>query len=99
MPGRPPGGWRTRSFRYRSPERKYGGRSEKTYNEWVHFAGPVLPAMRDFLLIYVNGKRHEIRGASTFGSLSSFLRYELRLTGTKVVCAEGDCGSWSVLLG
>ena len=55
--------------------------------------------MRDHLLIYVNGRRHEVRGNRAFQSLSDFLRYDLRLTGTKVVCAEGDCGSCSVLIG
>ncbi|HEV7300992.1 MAG TPA: FAD binding domain-containing protein [Tepidisphaeraceae bacterium] len=55
--------------------------------------------MRDYLLLYVNGVRREIRGARAFRSLSDYLRYELRHTGTKVVCAEGDCGSCSVLLG
>jgi xanthine dehydrogenase small subunit len=55
--------------------------------------------MRDFLLIYVNGTRREIRGPRAFQSLSDFLRYDLRLTGTKVVCAEGDCGSCSVFIG
>lgn len=55
--------------------------------------------MRDFLLIYVNGVRHEIRGGRAFQSLSDFLRYDLALVGTKVVCAEGDCGSCTVLLG
>ncbi len=55
--------------------------------------------MRDYLLLYVNGHRHEIRGQRAFGSLSDFLRYDLRHTGTKVVCAEGDCGSCSVLIG
>lgn len=55
--------------------------------------------MRDFLLLYVNGVRHEIRGDRAFGSLSDFLRNDLRLTGTKIVCAEGDCGSCSILLG
>jgi xanthine dehydrogenase small subunit len=55
--------------------------------------------MRDFVLIYVNGRRHEIRGETAFQSLSSFLREQLGLTGTKIVCAEGDCGSCTVLLG
>jgi xanthine dehydrogenase small subunit len=55
--------------------------------------------MRDFLLIYVNGQRHELRGGRAFQSLADFLRYDLRLTGTKIVCAEGDCGSCSVLIG
>src|SRR6476646_8601842 len=55
--------------------------------------------MRDFVLIYVNGQRHEVRGERVFQSLSDFLRYDLGLIGTKVVCAEGDCGSCSVFLG
>src|SRR5436190_4970532 len=55
--------------------------------------------MRDFVLIYVNGQRHEVRGGRAFQSLSDFLRYDLQLVGTKVVCAEGDCGSCTVFLG
>jgi xanthine dehydrogenase small subunit len=55
--------------------------------------------MRDHLIIHVNGTRHEIRGERCFQSLSNFLRYDLCLTGTKVVCAEGDCGSCAVLIG
>ncbi len=55
--------------------------------------------MRDFLVIHVNGIRHEIRGHRAFQTLSNFLRYDLGLTGTKVVCAEGDCGSCTVLIG
>lgn len=55
--------------------------------------------MRDQLLFFVNGKRCEVRGPSAFVPLSSYLRYELGLTGTKVTCAEGDCGSCAVLLG
>src|SRR6267154_2201333 len=55
--------------------------------------------MRDFVLIYVNGRRHELRGPRLFQSLSDFLRYDLGLVGTKVVCAEGDCGSCTIFLG
>ena len=55
--------------------------------------------MRDYVLIYVNGQRHELRGARAFQTLSNFLRYDLNRTGTKVVCAEGDCGSCAVLVG
>ncbi len=54
--------------------------------------------MRDHLILYVNGARHEVRGRQAFDPLSTFLRAELRLTGTKVVCAEGDCGACSVLI-
>src|SRR5581483_5033152 len=38
-------------------------------------------------------------GERAFQSLSDFLRYDLGLTGTKVVCAEGDCGSCTVFVG
>src|ERR1700692_3840424 len=55
--------------------------------------------MRDFVLLYVNGRRHEVRGRQVFQPLSEFLRATLHLTGTKVACAEGDCGSCTVLVG
>ena len=55
--------------------------------------------MRNYLLMYVNGKRHKIFGENGFKTLSEFLRKDLGLVGTKVVCAEGDCGSCTVLLG
>jgi xanthine dehydrogenase small subunit len=55
--------------------------------------------MRDHLVLYVNGRRHEVRAADAFVSLSEFLRERLNATGTKIVCAEGDCGSCTVLLG
>src|SRR5256885_935037 len=55
--------------------------------------------MRDHVIIYVNGQRHEVRAGRSFLSLSDFLRYDLGLTGTKVVCAEGDCGSCTVFIG
>src|SRR5438132_6705015 len=55
--------------------------------------------MRDYVLIYVNGKRYEIRDETAFSSLSDFLRSDLGLVGTKVVCAEGDCGACTVLVG
>ena len=54
---------------------------------------------RDHVILYVNGQRHEVSGERAFRSLSDFLRYDLGLIGTKVVCAEGDCGSCSVLIG
>ena len=33
--------------------------------------------MRDYLLIYVNGRRYKISGKRGFQSLSDFLRYDL----------------------
>src|SRR5262249_36241616 len=55
--------------------------------------------MRDYVLVYVNGRRFQIGGKAAFSSLSDFLRHELQLTGTKVVCAAGDCGACTVLVG
>jgi xanthine dehydrogenase small subunit len=55
--------------------------------------------MLDHLLIWVNGRRHEVRGADAFLSLSDFLRRKLGLCGTKIVCSEGDCGACTVLVG
>ncbi|CAN5542988.1 xanthine dehydrogenase small subunit [soil metagenome] len=55
--------------------------------------------MRDYVIIYINGRREVVRGDRLFQSLSDFLRYDRQLVGTKVVCAEGDCGSCCVLIG
>ncbi|MDX1944011.1 MAG: FAD binding domain-containing protein [Pirellulaceae bacterium] len=54
---------------------------------------------RDHVVLYVNGRRHAVAGEAVFRPLSEFLRTTCGLTGTKVVCAEGDCGSCSVLIG
>lgn len=53
---------------------------------------------RDFLSFFINGVRHSVTGEKSFMTLSDYLRYERSLTGTKVVCAEGDCGACTVLL-
>ncbi len=55
--------------------------------------------MRDHVLLYINGRPEEVRGERLFQSLTDFLRYDRQLVGTKVVCAEGDCGSCCVLIG
>ncbi len=55
--------------------------------------------MLDHLLIWVNGRRHEVRGREAFLSLSEYVRRVLGLVGTKIVCSEGDCGACSVLVG
>jgi xanthine dehydrogenase small subunit len=55
--------------------------------------------MRDYVLLHVNGKPHRISGDAVFQSVSRFLRYDQRATGTKIVCEEGDCGACTVLVG
>src|SRR5688572_27485808 len=55
--------------------------------------------MRDHVLMYLNGREVAVGGEDVFLSLSDFLRRRRGLTGTKVVCAEGDCGSCAVLIG
>ncbi len=55
--------------------------------------------MRDYLSLFVNGNCVHVVGEQVFMTLSEFLRTELRLIGTKIVCAEGDCGACSVLVG
>lgn len=53
--------------------------------------------MRDSLTIWVNGAAHNVR--DVWRPLTDFLRADLGLCGTKIVCVEGDCGSCSVLIG
>src|SRR5215471_12977712 len=61
---------------------------------------PLRPgSMRDYLLTYVNGQPLQVRGDEAFLPLSDFLRRRQRLTGTKVVCSEGDCGACMALVG
>ena len=55
--------------------------------------------MRDAVSMFINGRLIEARGEDAFLTLSDFLRRRQHLAGTKVVCAEGDCGSCTVLTG
>lgn len=49
--------------------------------------------------LFVNGKPFRVGGSQAFLTLSDFLRNDLDLVGTKIVCSEGDCGACSVLVG
>ena len=53
--------------------------------------------MRDYALFYLNGIKHEVGREHASLMLADYLRYVRGLTGTKIVCAEGDCGACSVL--
>ena len=49
------------------------------------------------ITLEVNGARHEVE-ASPWKRLLDVLREDLRLTGTKEGCGEGECGACSVFL-
>lgn len=53
--------------------------------------------MRNYVVLTINGQRLEIGGAQAFMMMADFLRKDLGLCGTKIVCAEGDCGACTVL--
>ena len=53
---------------------------------------------RQTIITTINNNRLEIEGEKAFMPLATFLRSESNLTGTKVVCSEGDCGACTVLL-
>jgi carbon-monoxide dehydrogenase small subunit len=54
--------------------------------------------MRDYVLLYVNGRRRQLRGAAVFATLAEFLREDLQLTGTKHGCGIGACGTCTVMM-
>jgi xanthine dehydrogenase molybdopterin binding subunit/xanthine dehydrogenase small subunit len=55
--------------------------------------------MWDDVVFYLNGKRIAVGGDDAFSTLVEFLRGRTGLRGTKVGCAEGDCGACTVLVG
>lgn len=52
----------------------------------------------DKITTRINDQIITIEGDKAFMPLGNFLRNEELLTGTKIVCAEGDCGACTVLL-
>lgn len=54
---------------------------------------------REKIVFYLNHERVEISGGDVFQPLSTWLRHRKGMTGTKVVCSEGDCGACTVILG
>jgi xanthine dehydrogenase small subunit len=55
--------------------------------------------VRDTITFYLNGRKQTASAELATQSLSRYLRYDLRATGTKIVCEEGDCGACTVLIG
>lgn len=54
--------------------------------------------MRNYIQCFINGELHKLYDDEAFMSVAEYLRYKKGLTGTKVVCAEGDCGACTVLI-
>lgn len=53
---------------------------------------------RDHVTFYLNGEKVNVSGDGCFLTGAEFLRTRRGLTGTKIVCAEGDCGACTVLV-
>ncbi len=54
--------------------------------------------MRRELIVFINGVQCRVNAEQSQMTVAEFLRYRKGLTGTKIVCAEGDCGACSILV-
>jgi xanthine dehydrogenase small subunit len=55
--------------------------------------------MRHEVVFFLNGQRRRVGGGLAFWTLAEYLRDDRGLVGTKIGCAEGDCGACTVLIG
>ncbi|XP_077967155.1 xanthine dehydrogenase/oxidase-like isoform X1 [Styela clava] len=55
-------------------------------------------AISDSLIFYVNGKKIVEKNADPETTLLTYLRNNLRLTGSKLGCGEGGCGACTVMI-
>jgi xanthine dehydrogenase small subunit len=53
---------------------------------------------RQNIVAFINERRVEIPAEKSFQTLANHLRDDIGLCGTKIVCAEGDCGACTVLV-
>ena len=59
---------------------------------------PAIASAPDTIRFVLDGKVHELDNVDPTRTVLQFLREDLRRTGTKEGCAEGDCGACTVVL-